>query len=216
MQTGRPLYVVGASTFGTTDGYLAPGLLMGFLQIGWVALIAAISADFIMPGLNRDSKLLFSVIVLVWVYSLGRVAKASNWIPLLMILIVFGPTGSISHYPVEHQNPAAGFLNVLTIVIGFFATAGAAGADFGMNDRNRKDIALGGILGIVDGAIGWRTSDSIRGRLSGADHRCAGLQLYGGDFERECAAPVMFFSSRPHRLCRPASHRSSRRQLQRG
>jgi cytosine permease len=195
MQTGRPLYVVGASTFGTTDGYLAPGLLMGFLQIGWVALIAAISADFIMPGLNRDSKLLFSVIVLVWVYSLGRVAKASNWIPLLMILIVFWANRSgTSHYQVEHQNPAAGFLNVLTIVIGFFATAGAAGADFGMNNRNRKNIALGGILGIVGGAVlaGGLPILSVAGYLG----RTTGVRDYNYTAAISSVgalAPVMFF-----------------------
>jgi cytosine permease len=38
---------------------------------------------------------------------------------------------------------------VLTIVIGFFATAGAAGADFGMNNRNRRDVVLGGLSGIA-------------------------------------------------------------------
>jgi cytosine permease len=34
-------------------------------------------------------------------------------------------------------------------VIGFFATAGAAGADFGMNNRNAKDVKLGGLVGIA-------------------------------------------------------------------
>ena len=34
MQTGFPLYVVGSSTFGTTGGYVMPGLLMGLLQVG--------------------------------------------------------------------------------------------------------------------------------------------------------------------------------------
>ncbi|MGH9536132.1 MAG: cytosine permease, partial [Terriglobales bacterium] len=38
MQTGRPLYVVGASTFGANGGYVMPGLLMGVLQIGWFAV----------------------------------------------------------------------------------------------------------------------------------------------------------------------------------
>src|SRR5271170_8068119 len=73
MQTGRSLYVVGSSTFGTAGGYLAPGILMGVLQIGWVAVIAAISADFIMRGLKLESKLIFSIVVLIWVYSLGWV-----------------------------------------------------------------------------------------------------------------------------------------------
>src|SRR5687768_15456055 len=38
MKTGYPLYVVGSSTFGTTGGYLMPGLLMGVLQVGWFAV----------------------------------------------------------------------------------------------------------------------------------------------------------------------------------
>ena len=33
MKTGYPLYVIGASTFGSRGGYLMPGLLMGILQI---------------------------------------------------------------------------------------------------------------------------------------------------------------------------------------
>ena len=32
---------------------------------------------------------------------------------------------------------------------GFFATAGAAGSDFGMNNRNTKDVQLGGLVGIA-------------------------------------------------------------------
>jgi len=36
-----------------------------------------------------------------------------------------------------------------TYVVGFFATAGAAGADFGMNNRNAKDVHLGGLVGVA-------------------------------------------------------------------
>lgn len=38
---------------------------------------------------------------------------------------------------------------IVTYVVGFFATAGAAGADFGMNNRNAKDVHLGGLVGIA-------------------------------------------------------------------
>ena len=76
-----------------------PGLLMGALQIGWVAVITSISATFIMTGLGQTSPTLFAAIVLVWLYSLGwvavrgihhinRVAKFMNWLPLEMVLIV--------------------------------------------------------------------------------------------------------------------------------
>jgi len=36
-----------------------------------------------------------------------------------------------------------------TYVVGFFATAGAVGTDLGMNNRNAKDVQLGGLVGIA-------------------------------------------------------------------
>ncbi len=165
MQTGHPLYVVATSTFGARGGYLIPGLLMGFLQVGWVAAIAFISATFIMNGLGQSARSLFILIVVLWVYSLGwiavlgiyyvgRAAKYLNWVPLAMVLmVVWANRSGIAHYTVPQRHNVGGFLNVLTIVIGFFATAGAAGADFGMHNRNRRDIVLGGVLGIVGGVM---------------------------------------------------------------
>lgn len=161
MQTGRTLYIVGTSTFGTSGGYLMPGLLMGLLQIGWFAVATYFSADYIMKGLNSDSKPLFIAITLVWAYGLAwvaikgiqyvaRIAQVLNWVPLLMIVIVFWANrGGISSYQPSQDDSLGGFLAVLAIVIGFFATAGAAGADFGMSSRNRRDVVLGGLTGIA-------------------------------------------------------------------
>jgi len=42
---------------------------------------------------------------------------------------------------------------LLTYVIGFFATAGAAGTDFGMNSRDEKDVRMGGLVGISGATI---------------------------------------------------------------
>ncbi len=42
---------------------------------------------------------------------------------------------------------------VLTYIVGFFATAGAAGADFGMNNRDARDVQLGGLVGIAGSTI---------------------------------------------------------------
>ncbi len=42
---------------------------------------------------------------------------------------------------------------LLTSIIGFFATAGAAGVDFGMNNRNGHDVQLGGLVGIAGSTI---------------------------------------------------------------
>jgi len=38
---------------------------------------------------------------------------------------------------------------LITYVVGFFATAGAAGVDFGLNSRNAKDVSRGGLFGIA-------------------------------------------------------------------
>jgi cytosine permease len=206
MQTGQPLYVVGTSTFGTTGGYLIPGLMMGVLQIGWVAVVGAVSADFIMKGLNQTSRILSSTIIVVWIYSLGwvaikgihyvgRVAKFMNWVPLLMILVVFyANRDGVARYQPANHDGTTGFLNVLTIVIGYFATAGAAGADFGMNNANKKDIILGGIFGIIGGALiaGGLPILSVAGYLG----RGAGPRSY--DYTAAISsvgalAPVMFF-----------------------
>jgi purine-cytosine permease-like protein len=205
MKTGHPLYVVGSSTFGATGGYLVPGLLMGVLQVGWVAVIASVAAGFIMRGLGQTSNVLFTCIVLVWIYGLawvaikgiryvGYVAKFLNWVPLIMILVVFWENkDGIPHYRVPHSDSAGGFLNVITIVIGYFATAGAAGADFGMTNRSRKDIVLGGALGIVAGALiaGGLSILSVAGYIgrSGASNYdyTAAIASVGA------LAPVMFF-----------------------
>jgi cytosine permease len=206
MQTGHPLYIVATSTFGTTGGYVIPGILMGLLQIGWVAVVGAVSANFIMKGLNQTSQILFSVIVVVWIYSLGwvaikgihdvgRVAKYFNWIPLIMIFVVFWANRSgVAHYRVTQSNSRFGFLNVLTIVIGYFATAGAAGADFGRNNANKRDIVLGGMCGIVGSALiaGGLPILSVAGYLGG------GKGPHDYDYSATISsvgalAPVMFF-----------------------
>ena len=38
---------------------------------------------------------------------------------------------------------------ILTYVVGFFATAGAAGVDFGLNSRDKRDVSMGGLVGIA-------------------------------------------------------------------
>jgi cytosine permease len=166
MTTGFPLYVVGSSTFGTKGGYIMPGLLMGLLQIGWFAVGTFISADFILKGVGADSTpgtVPFIVIGVIWGYAMGwigvkgiqYVAKLSlilNFIPLLMLLVVFFQTaGGIGSFqvPAGQDNPFGAFTTTIAIVIGFFATAGAAGADFGMNSRNSNDVKWGGLVGIT-------------------------------------------------------------------
>src|SRR5579872_7232801 len=206
MQTGRPLYIVGTSTFGVKGGYLMPGLLMGCLQLGWFAVATYLAADYIMEGLNNNSKGLFIIIALVWAYGLAlvaikgisyvaRIAQFLNWVPLVMILIVFwaNKDGISSYRPPQH-NSWGGFLMMLSIVIGFFPTAGAAGADFGLNNRDRRDVVLGGLTGITLAILvaGGLPVLSVAGHLgkigNTADFTYAGTIRSVGSL-----APVMFF-----------------------
>jgi cytosine permease len=92
-------------------------------------------------------------------------------IPLVTLLILFfktvGGLGSFDpkamadiHTEVAQTgimtaapSPAMSLIGVLafviTYVVGFFATAGAAGVDFGLNSRNAKDVSTGGLFGIA-------------------------------------------------------------------
>ncbi len=164
MRTGFPLYVVGSSTFGTAGGYVMPGLLMGLLQVGWFAVNTAISTRFILNTVGSKAgpgSLPFIVIGILWGYGMAYigvmgiqyVAKLSRYlivIPAFMVLLVFFRTRpGIAQFVPSDPQPFVAFTLLVQIIIGFFATAGAAGADFGMNSRNEKDVRLGGLTGIT-------------------------------------------------------------------
>jgi len=165
LKTGYPLYVVGSSTYGTTGGFFMPGLLMGLLQFGWLAVNIAVSTSFILQAAGANSSpgtTAFLIIAIVWglavafvgVKGIQYVAKVATFlpiVPLVMIIVVFFMNvGSAGRFEtVEDAKPLTGFLMMITIVVGFFATAGAAGVDFGMSNRNKKDVQLGGLFGIA-------------------------------------------------------------------
>jgi cytosine permease len=163
MRTGLPLYVVGSSTFGTQGGYLMPGILMGVLQVGWMSVNTFVATTFILTAFGAKAApgtLALSLIATVWALGLGYVgakgiqyvakfATFLNFVPLLMILVVFFKNaGGAPQYTPPQQSPYLGFMTLIQIVVGFFATAGAAGVDFGMNSRDDKDVRWGGLVGI--------------------------------------------------------------------
>ncbi len=96
------------------------------------------------------------------------VAKVATYIPLIPLIALiwlfaktagsigsFDPNNLVSaHQALAPTAPPrlAGMgviAAVLTYVVGFFATAGAAGVDFGLNSRDKKDVGMGGLLGIA-------------------------------------------------------------------
>jgi cytosine permease len=164
MKTGRPLYVVGTSTFGAVGGLLMPGFLMGLLQFGWLGVNIYFSSKLLVQGLHLPESS-FPVLCIIWgvaaafvglkgIQYVARVATYLPLIPIVVLLMMFFSTGlSASGYQPAVANPAAGnkaaWLMIISYVVGFFATAGAAGVDFGMNNRDARDVKRGGLIGIA-------------------------------------------------------------------
>jgi cytosine permease len=137
---------------------------MGLLQLGWFAVGTATATQFILNAAGSTAgpgSTPYIAIAVTWglvmayigVKGIQYVARASmflNAIPLLMILIVFAQTSSgISLHKPTGDDSLGAFLTIVQTVIGFFATAGAAGVDFGMNSRNENDVKMGGLTGIA-------------------------------------------------------------------
>jgi cytosine permease len=104
----------------------------------------------------------FTIVAIIWatlavfvalrgIQYVGKVSTFLPLVPLIMILYAFfANIGSAGDYAAaEAGKPIIGFLGLIGMVVGFFATAGAAGVDFGMGNRDSKDIQLGGLVGIA-------------------------------------------------------------------
>ena len=179
-KTGLPLYIVGTSTFGAKGGFLLPGLLMGLLQFGWVAVNIYFSTKAIMGFFPEPSPVLEKGVMIGWgvvaaILGLGGIAKVGkvvgkfHWIPIITLLVMaclsVPHIGKFDHQAMVELNkvinpavgaPLAGSAIVFAIaayVIGFFATAGAAGVDFGANARDKRDVCMGGIVGIFGSMV---------------------------------------------------------------
>ena len=164
MSTGLPLYVVGSSTFGAAGALIMPGFLMGALQFGWLGVNTFGSADALAKGFHMPA--LYIPLCVIWALGaafvgmkgIQYVAKVATYLPLIPLvvlvigLVMFG--GSACDY--KPLPSAAGFGNQLdamllmvAAIVGFFATAGAAGVDICTSNRDKKDVSLGGMIGII-------------------------------------------------------------------
>lgn len=168
------LYVVGSSSFGTKGGILMPGLLMGVLQIGWHAVFTMFAANFVVQALGIEAgfnSVTYWVICVVWGLALafvgavgiGLLGALSTYLPALPLIaiIIAGLTNMNGISSFEATTVASAGIPVFGLAMfasiqaaaGFFATAGAAGADFATNSRNRKDVTIGGLVGISLAAL---------------------------------------------------------------
>lgn len=165
VQTGLPLYIVGSSTFGAMGSLFMPGFLMGLLQFGWLGVNTWGSAKALATGFGMPN--LFVPLCVIWALGaafvglkgIQYVAKVATYLPiiplvvLIMGLVMFG--GSAGNYAPPAEAAAKGggaltaMLTMIAAIVGFFATAGAAGVDICTSGRNDKDVSMGGMVGIV-------------------------------------------------------------------
>ena len=172
LKTGLPLYVVGSSTYGTQGGLLMPGFLMGILQFGWLGVNAYASSMALAPLFNNNP-VAQKIIAVLWaalaafiaLKGIQYVAKVATYLPLIpvaiLVLLLVKALGGIGEVDAAKLMAAApegtgaglsafGVIALsISYIVGFFATAGAAGVDFGTNSRDAKDVQMGGLVGIA-------------------------------------------------------------------
>lgn len=165
MQTGLPLYIVGASTFGAAGSLIMPGFFMGILQFGWLGVNICFSSHALADGFNASNA--YYPLCILWglaaafvgLKGIQYVARVATYLPLIPLVVLliglakFGPSAGSYAPPAEAAGASRGALDAVLLmvaaVVGFFATAGAAGVDICSNNRDKKDVSMGGWIGIV-------------------------------------------------------------------
>ena len=171
VKTGRPLYVVGTSTYGARGGLLMPGFLMGILQFGWIALNAFAVSKLLCTcfGLDAQAPSVHHTLIAAALAMLGAfvgmkgiqyVGKVATYLPIIplvvLIILVCKTAGGLATFKPADAGALPSSLTTLgviaamcTYIVGFFATAGAAGVDMCMNNRHPKDVQWAGLTGVV-------------------------------------------------------------------
>lgn len=190
-------------------GFLMGALQYGWLSVNaFFAALLLVAPFGVGPGSVAHAivailwTIAAAVVGLKGIQYVGMVASYFPVIPITILLILFVSTvGGLGAFDVdtlvsataeveaprtgetlEPANPLGVFGVIAVIfayIVGFFATAGAAGCDFGMNNRDTRDVQLGGLVGvalatiltgglsllIVAGAYGSLSPDQVAGRM---------------------------------------------------
>jgi cytosine permease len=155
---------VGTSTFGAVGSLIMPGFFMGILQFGWLGVNTFGSADLLAKGFGVPG--LYVPICVVWALGaafvglkgIQYVAKVATYLPIIPLVVLLIGLALFAGSAAGYTPPAAtagsgGGLKAMLImmgaIVGFFATAGAAGVDICSNNRDKRDVSMGGIVGII-------------------------------------------------------------------
>ena len=158
-------------------GFLMGLLQFGWLAVNIFGSTMALNAMFGFPDKSPALYAVMAIwgiaAVVAALAGIKYVAKFSTYLPLIpaAILIVLvaktmGGLGSFDPQALVAADAAAKasggaaaatggmsafgvFAFVLAYIVGFFATAGAAGVDFGTGARHKGDVSLGGLVGVA-------------------------------------------------------------------
>ena len=158
-------------------GFLMGLLQFGWLAVNIFGSTMALNAMFGFPDKSPALYAVMAIwgiaAVVAALAGIKYVAKFSTYLPLipaaiLIVLVVktMGGLGSFDPQALVAADAAAKasggaaaatggmsafgvFAFVLAYIVGFFATAGAAGVDFGTGARHKGDVALGGLVGVA-------------------------------------------------------------------
>ncbi len=161
-----PGFLMGVLQFGwlAVNAYFSAMLLAGTFGFA--------SGSAVHLGIGIVWAVVAALVGLKGIQYVARVATFLPLIPFVILLILlattiggigsFSPqaaiqagTGKVVEAGGQQLTTAAAlstfgvFATICAYVVGFFATAGAAGCDFGMNNRNARDVHLGGLFGIA-------------------------------------------------------------------
>ena len=169
-QTGLPLYIVGTSVYGVKGGFILPGLLMGVLQYGWLAVNGYFSSLLLTTTFGAEANgvthlsvgVAWTIVTaLVGLGGMKYVGKVASYLPIIPITVLVillvktmggvgafdaAKTAGVAKLPsaLESFGSLGVFQVLVTFGVGFFATLGAAGCDFGSGNKDERESALGG------------------------------------------------------------------------
>lgn len=201
---------LGVNTWGSAH---AMNQMFGFNKVGLAVVMVIWGATAVVMALK----------------GIQYVAKFSTWLPIIpaviLIVLVVRTMGGLGSFdadalvaasnakglaaagakPVAGMSAAMVFAFALTYIVGFFATAGAAGVDFGTGSRNRNDVQMGGLIGIalaifltIGAAIlitaGFYGSDAGKAAMAAGNVNLNPMELMGQILKNDTIAKWLAFA----------------------
>lgn len=163
MKTGFNAYVLTSSCFGS-HGALLIALLQAIVQIFYYGVKLYLFAYFLLLFLGLEASvgsIPYSITVIaIFIFStyfgvagIKPLALISTLVAPVMIFLLAVTAWKYAPLVLTYKGPedsqAWGFLLSVDVALSFIAGGAMAGADFGSNNRNMKDVFLGGGVGIL-------------------------------------------------------------------